>query len=90
MDRRVLQAMQLLQEAGRLDLLAANAARRARPARQAASGVAAAIAACSPPEGGEDVRRCRAPYLAFQLAGLHTSRGARAQVCFSCSDLKGA
>ncbi|KAJ1171198.1 hypothetical protein NDU88_003068 [Pleurodeles waltl] len=51
MDRRVLQAMQLLQEAARLDLLAADAARRARPARRAASGVAAAVAACSPPRG---------------------------------------
>ncbi|KAJ1107049.1 hypothetical protein NDU88_004446 [Pleurodeles waltl] len=34
-DRRVLQAMQLLREAGRLDLLAEHAARRERPVRQA-------------------------------------------------------
>ncbi|KAJ1140871.1 hypothetical protein NDU88_007209 [Pleurodeles waltl] len=51
MDRRVLQAMQLLQEAGCLDLLAAGVGRQARPARQAADGVAPAIAACSPPRG---------------------------------------
>ncbi|KAJ1115734.1 hypothetical protein NDU88_003956 [Pleurodeles waltl] len=35
MDRRVLQAMQLLREAGRLDLLPEDAARRARPPRRA-------------------------------------------------------
>ncbi|KAJ1139759.1 hypothetical protein NDU88_006126 [Pleurodeles waltl] len=51
MDRRVAQAIQLLQEAGRLDLLAAGADRRSRPARQAANGVTAAVAACSPTRG---------------------------------------
>ncbi|KAJ1205314.1 hypothetical protein NDU88_000749 [Pleurodeles waltl] len=51
MDRRVVQALQLLQEAGHLDLLAAGVDRRARLVRQAASGVAAAVAACSPPRG---------------------------------------
>ncbi|KAJ1107308.1 hypothetical protein NDU88_004700 [Pleurodeles waltl] len=35
MDRRVIQAMQLLREAVRLDLLAEHAARRERPVRRA-------------------------------------------------------
>ncbi|KAJ1162435.1 hypothetical protein NDU88_002903 [Pleurodeles waltl] len=54
MDPRVRQAIRLLEEAGRLDLLAEDGARRERPARQAASGVAAAVAACSPPRGRGD------------------------------------
>ncbi|KAJ1190868.1 hypothetical protein NDU88_000187 [Pleurodeles waltl] len=49
MDSRVLQAMKLLKETGRLDLLVKNAARRDRPVRRAASVMAAAVAACSPP-----------------------------------------
>ncbi|KAJ1191489.1 hypothetical protein NDU88_000805 [Pleurodeles waltl] len=49
MDARVVRAMELLKKAGRLDLLAAPAAPRDRPVRRAASGVAAAVAACSPP-----------------------------------------
>ncbi|KAJ1159814.1 hypothetical protein NDU88_000319 [Pleurodeles waltl] len=50
-DPRVKQALQLLQAAGRLDLLADGVGRRARSARQAASGVAAAVTAYSPPRG---------------------------------------
>ncbi|KAJ1187963.1 hypothetical protein NDU88_004728 [Pleurodeles waltl] len=53
MDQRVLRAMELLKEAARLDLLAAPAARRERPVRRAVSGVAAAVAACSPPRGSQ-------------------------------------
>ncbi|KAJ1137356.1 hypothetical protein NDU88_003767 [Pleurodeles waltl] len=49
MDARVVRAMELLKEAGRLDLLADPAAPRGRPIRRAASGVAATVAACSPP-----------------------------------------
>ncbi|KAJ1179663.1 hypothetical protein NDU88_004897 [Pleurodeles waltl] len=49
MDKRVVRALELLKEAGRLDLITAPAAPRERPARWAASGVAAAVAACSPP-----------------------------------------
>ncbi|KAJ1218394.1 hypothetical protein NDU88_005974 [Pleurodeles waltl] len=55
MDARVLRAMELLKEAGRLDLLAAPAASRDRPVRRAASGVAAAVAACSPPRERKQV-----------------------------------
>ncbi|KAJ1124668.1 hypothetical protein NDU88_003117 [Pleurodeles waltl] len=41
--------MRLLHEAGHLDLLADGGACRERPSRQVAIGVAAAVAACSPP-----------------------------------------
>ncbi|KAJ1139672.1 hypothetical protein NDU88_006039 [Pleurodeles waltl] len=55
MDARVVRAMELLKEAGRLDLLAAPAAPWERPVRRAASGVAAAVAACSPPRERKQV-----------------------------------
>ncbi|KAJ1096793.1 hypothetical protein NDU88_001924 [Pleurodeles waltl] len=42
---------------GRLDLIAAPAAPRERPTRRAASGVAAAVAAYSPPRGRQQVSR---------------------------------
>lgn len=50
-DIRVLEAMHLLSEAGRMDLLIGppGPAGSGRPARQASAGVAAAVAACSPP-----------------------------------------
>ncbi|KAJ1214317.1 hypothetical protein NDU88_001936 [Pleurodeles waltl] len=57
MDRRVRQAMALLKEAGRLDLLAAPVAPKERPVRKAASGVAAAVVACSPPRERTQVSR---------------------------------
>ncbi|KAJ1213950.1 hypothetical protein NDU88_001579 [Pleurodeles waltl] len=43
------QALALLEEAGRLDLLTQGARPHARPARRASAGVVAAVAACSPP-----------------------------------------
>ncbi|KAJ1123423.1 hypothetical protein NDU88_001892 [Pleurodeles waltl] len=46
---KVQQALRLLEEAGRLDLVRPGAAAAAWPARKAASGVAAAVMACSPP-----------------------------------------
>ncbi|KAJ1110569.1 hypothetical protein NDU88_007919 [Pleurodeles waltl] len=55
MDPQVIRALELLQEAGRLDLVAAPAAPRVRPVRRAASGVAAVVAACSPPRGRQPV-----------------------------------
>ncbi|KAJ1142520.1 hypothetical protein NDU88_008834 [Pleurodeles waltl] len=58
MDQRVIRAMELLREAGRLDLIAAPAARRERPVRRAVSGVAAAVAACSPPRGSQQGFSC--------------------------------
>ncbi|KAJ1099494.1 hypothetical protein NDU88_004595 [Pleurodeles waltl] len=51
MDSWALQVLQLLQEAGRLDLLAPGVAGRARPARRAASREEVAVATCSPPRG---------------------------------------
>ncbi|KAJ1156030.1 hypothetical protein NDU88_008755 [Pleurodeles waltl] len=61
MDARVAEAMRLLREAGRLDLLADGVACRERPMRQAASGVTAAVAACSSPRssGGRRVPHVR-------------------------------
>ncbi|KAJ1137027.1 hypothetical protein NDU88_003440 [Pleurodeles waltl] len=66
MDARVEEAMRLLREAGRLDLLADGVACRDCLVRQAASGVAAAVAACSPPRssGGR-----RAPQVRSVAAG---------------------
>ncbi|KAJ1159641.1 hypothetical protein NDU88_000146 [Pleurodeles waltl] len=73
MDPRVEEAMRLLREAGCLDLLADGGACRERPTRQAASGVAAAVAACSPPRksGGR-----RAPQLRSVRAGMGRAGGA--------------
>ncbi|KAJ1175410.1 hypothetical protein NDU88_000698 [Pleurodeles waltl] len=48
-DAKVLEALALLRQAGRLDLLKDGALAPARPARRASAGVAAAVAACSPP-----------------------------------------
>ncbi|KAJ1082629.1 hypothetical protein NDU88_002794 [Pleurodeles waltl] len=49
MDPKVQQALALLKEAGRLDLVAPEALGAGRPVRRASAGVAAAVAACSPP-----------------------------------------
>ncbi|KAJ1107451.1 hypothetical protein NDU88_004841 [Pleurodeles waltl] len=57
MDQRVIRAIELLKEAGRLNLIAAPAAPRVRPVRRAASGVAAVVAACSPPRGRQPTHR---------------------------------
>ncbi|KAJ1130225.1 hypothetical protein NDU88_008581 [Pleurodeles waltl] len=48
-DAKVLEAVALLQQAGRMDLLKDEAFAPGRPARRASAGVAAAVAACSPP-----------------------------------------
>ncbi|KAJ1090727.1 hypothetical protein NDU88_003856 [Pleurodeles waltl] len=48
-EGKVQQALRLLEEAGRLDLVRPGAAAAARPVRKAASGVATAVMACSPP-----------------------------------------
>ncbi|KAJ1200494.1 hypothetical protein NDU88_004318 [Pleurodeles waltl] len=68
MDGQVMEALRLLRKAGRLDLLADGGDHCARPARHTASGVAAAVAACSPPRG----KRGRAP---AQVRGLGLGRG---------------
>ncbi|KAJ1125543.1 hypothetical protein NDU88_003971 [Pleurodeles waltl] len=55
MDSKVLEALELLQQAGRMDLVKEEALAPGRPARRASAGVAAA---CSPPlpAGGAQVR----------------------------------
>ncbi|KAJ1209566.1 hypothetical protein NDU88_004940 [Pleurodeles waltl] len=50
-DTKVLEAVALLRQAGRLDLLKEGALAPTRPARRASAGAAAAVAACSPPRG---------------------------------------
>ncbi|KAJ1207522.1 hypothetical protein NDU88_002913 [Pleurodeles waltl] len=47
-EAKVQQALRLLEEVGRLDLVRLEAAPAARPARRAVSGVAADVLACSP------------------------------------------
>ncbi|KAJ1207826.1 hypothetical protein NDU88_003216 [Pleurodeles waltl] len=56
-DPKILEAVALLRQAGRLDLLVDGALAPERPARRASAGVAAAVAACSPPRssGGRKV-----------------------------------
>ncbi|KAJ1210806.1 hypothetical protein NDU88_006168 [Pleurodeles waltl] len=58
MDPKVQEALALLRQAGRLDLVKEEALAPSRPARCASAGVAAAVAACSPPRpaNGAQVR----------------------------------
>ncbi|KAJ1137801.1 hypothetical protein NDU88_004197 [Pleurodeles waltl] len=58
-DAKVLEAVALLKQAGRMDLLKEEALVPGRPARRASAGVAAAVAACSPLRavGGSQVWR---------------------------------
>ncbi|KAJ1123907.1 hypothetical protein NDU88_002374 [Pleurodeles waltl] len=81
MDQRVIRAVEQLREAGRLDLIAAPAAPRVLPARKAASGVAAAVAVCSPPRGRQQVSgagKGRSGRLALASRG-RTAGGSRRQ-----------
>ncbi|KAJ1115551.1 hypothetical protein NDU88_003774 [Pleurodeles waltl] len=48
-EAKVLEAVALLRQAGRMDFLKDGALAPGRPARRASAGVAAAVAACSPP-----------------------------------------
>ncbi|KAJ1205447.1 hypothetical protein NDU88_000882 [Pleurodeles waltl] len=48
-EAKVLEAVALLRQAGRMDLLKDGALAPGRPERRASAGVAAAVAACSPP-----------------------------------------
>ncbi|KAJ1216161.1 hypothetical protein NDU88_003767 [Pleurodeles waltl] len=49
MDPKVQEALALLRQAGRLDLLKEEALAPGRPARRASAGVAVSVVACSPP-----------------------------------------
>ncbi|KAJ1188194.1 hypothetical protein NDU88_004957 [Pleurodeles waltl] len=48
-EAKVQEALRLLEEAGRMDLVRVEAVVASRPARRAVSGVAAAVLACLPP-----------------------------------------
>ncbi|KAJ1104574.1 hypothetical protein NDU88_001984 [Pleurodeles waltl] len=50
-DARVQEALRLLREAGRLDLIQGELGALSRPPRWASGGVAAAVLACSEPRG---------------------------------------
>ncbi|KAJ1171797.1 hypothetical protein NDU88_003655 [Pleurodeles waltl] len=50
-DSRVQEALRLLREAGRLDLIQGELGAPSRPPRRASGGVAAAVLACSEPRG---------------------------------------
>ncbi|KAJ1096068.1 hypothetical protein NDU88_001214 [Pleurodeles waltl] len=50
-EKKVIEAVALLRQAGRLDLLKEGALAPTGPARRASAGVEAAVAACSPPRG---------------------------------------
>ncbi|KAJ1125419.1 hypothetical protein NDU88_003851 [Pleurodeles waltl] len=55
-DKNVLEAVALLRQAGRMDLLREEALAPGRPARRASAEVAAAVAACSPPRASGIVK----------------------------------
>ncbi|KAJ1187273.1 hypothetical protein NDU88_004051 [Pleurodeles waltl] len=70
MDGRVVETLRLLRKAGRLDLLADGGERGACLPRKVANGVAAAVAACSPPHG-----RRGGPLVQVRRSGLGRGRG---------------
>ncbi|KAJ1164252.1 hypothetical protein NDU88_004697 [Pleurodeles waltl] len=76
-DPKVLEAVALLRQAGRLDLLREGALESGRPARRASAGVAAAVAACSPPRMVEKVRKVGAG--AGARGGTKAGRGRAAR-----------
>ncbi|KAJ1190002.1 hypothetical protein NDU88_006742 [Pleurodeles waltl] len=79
MDPKVEEALALLRQAGRLDLVNFGALAPSRPARRASAGVAAAVAACSPPRhsDGAQVRGLKGK--ALREAGLGAPREFRGQ-----------
>ncbi|KAJ1217892.1 hypothetical protein NDU88_005479 [Pleurodeles waltl] len=77
MDPKVQEALALLRQAGRLDLVKTEALAPGRPARRASAGVAAAVAACSPPRPA-DGAQVRVPKgRAFGDEGPGSSRAVR-------------
>ncbi|KAJ1155055.1 hypothetical protein NDU88_007791 [Pleurodeles waltl] len=77
MDPKVQEALALLQQAGRLDLLKDEALAPGHPVRRASSGVAAAVAACSPPHAVLDEQVRREGKRAARGVGLRASRACR-------------
>ncbi|KAJ1194013.1 hypothetical protein NDU88_003308 [Pleurodeles waltl] len=76
-DPKVLQALALLREAGRLDLVAPEALSPGRLVRRAAAGVAAAVAACSPPRSTSSGKVSLSKGRAWREAGPATGRAGR-------------
>ncbi|XP_078515088.1 uncharacterized protein LOC144773887 [Lissotriton helveticus] len=78
-DYRVLEAIRLLSEAGRLDLVLGDVAGTSRPRRQASARVAAVVAACASPKKSrrEAVRERRgeADLVGWSAAHLHRGVG---------------
>ncbi|KAJ1137084.1 hypothetical protein NDU88_003497 [Pleurodeles waltl] len=77
MDSKVQQALALLREAGRLDLVAPEALAQGRPVRRASAGVAAAVAACSPPRAAASGKVNAGRGRAVREAGSGAGRAAR-------------
>ncbi|KAJ1208798.1 hypothetical protein NDU88_004181 [Pleurodeles waltl] len=77
MDLKVQQALALLREAGRLDLVAPEALAQGRPVRRASAGVAAAVAACSPPRAAASGKVSAGRGRAVREAGPGAGRAGR-------------
>ncbi|KAJ1101749.1 hypothetical protein NDU88_006813 [Pleurodeles waltl] len=77
MDPKVRQALALLKEAGRLDLVAPEAFGAGCPVRRASAGVAAAVAACSPPRSTGREKVSALGGRAGEEAGRVSSRAGR-------------
>ncbi|KAJ1169335.1 hypothetical protein NDU88_001228 [Pleurodeles waltl] len=77
MDQKMQEALALLRQAGRLDLVKEEALAPGRPACRASAGVAAAVAVCSPPRpaGGAQVGGSKGK--AFSGAGPGSSGAVR-------------
>ncbi|KAJ1194421.1 hypothetical protein NDU88_003710 [Pleurodeles waltl] len=82
MDLKVQQALALLREAGRLDLVAPEALAQGRPVRWASAGVAAAVVACSPPRVAGSGKVSAGRGQAGREAGPGAGRAGRGRVGF--------
>ncbi|KAJ1164774.1 hypothetical protein NDU88_005208 [Pleurodeles waltl] len=77
MDPKVQEALDLLRQAGRLDVVNFGALAPARPACRASAGVAAAVAACSPPRHVEGAQVRGGKGKALREAGRGVTRAGR-------------
>ncbi|KAJ1163736.1 hypothetical protein NDU88_004189 [Pleurodeles waltl] len=66
-EEKVHQALALLEQARRMDLVRPEAFGPVRPARTGLSGVAAAVLACSPPRAGKPSSQVK---MAAKVVGL--------------------
>ncbi|KAJ1166535.1 hypothetical protein NDU88_006935 [Pleurodeles waltl] len=80
MEKKVQQALALLREAGRLDLLAQKALAPGRPVHRASAGVAAAVAACSPPRAAHGKKVGAVRGRGLREAGPGAGRAGRGRV----------